>query len=204
MFETVFNLQQGVLKFLENEGLVLPCQQGFIPHSIVNSFAELEGLTVDSQAILTYWCEQAKSIPDNPEIAKSLILTIKCFGYQRNMAKAFHRAIQSLKVDQENLHYFVDGAEILLSLPYRTRTTAYLAKVLNKLGEEELSTQLLNSKRSSFSWVSSLVSLGLMTTLLLSFALWSQSPEPEPPFDACPCQTNPSRFCGTRRIFTFD
>ncbi|MFI5344321.1 MAG: tetratricopeptide repeat protein [Chlamydiales bacterium] len=176
LFEAVFNLQQGVLEFLENEGLILPCKQGFIPHSIVNGFAELEKLTVDSQAILTYWCQQAKSIPDHSEIAKSLILAIKCFGYQKNLEKVLQRAIWCLEIDPENLHYFVDGAEMLLSLPYRTRATAYLAKVLKKLGEEELSTLLLNNKRASFSWVGSLISSGLVLVLSLSFVFW---PEPE-------------------------
>lgn len=173
LFEAVFNLQEGILEFLEREGLILSFKQGFIPHSIVNRFAELEELTVDSQTILSYWCQQSKSIPDNPEIAKSLILTIKCFGYQKNLEKDLQRAIQSLEISQENLHYFIDGAEILLSLPYPTRMTAYLAKVLKKLGENELSAQLSNSKKSRFSLATGLICLSLVTTVLLSFMLWS-------------------------------
>lgn len=176
LFETVFQLKQGLLEFLERVEVFVPWAQGYIPHPIVNSFAEPEGLKADAQRILTYWCEQAESLPKNHEIAKSLILTVKCCGYQKQAEKALKKALYCLEVNQKNLSYFVDGAEIFLSLPYRTKMHEYLAKTLKKLGQTQLSEQLLAAKKSNFEWMAGLTSLVMAGMALLFLAFWSPQP----------------------------
>lgn len=174
LFEEVFHLKQGVLDFFEKMKLVVPFKEGFVPDTFLNAFAEYLGLTVDSQAILNYWCQQAKSLPSDPEVAKSLILAVKCFGYQQQYEKVLKRAFQSLAVDEENLSYFVDGADIFLSLPYRTGTALYLGKVLKILGEDQLSKKLLNKFESKTALVAALTAL----MVFISFFYFVFSSEP--------------------------
>lgn len=167
LFEEIFRLRRGILDFFEKVGLISLCEQSFVPHSFLIAYAESKALNINSQAILTYWYQQAKRLPNHSQIAKSLILAVKCCGYEKKIEKTLRKAFQCLAINQENLSYFIDGAEIFLSLPYCTSTTVYLAKSLKKLGVPELSKKLYRIGRLNLKRAISLICIGLIVIVPL-------------------------------------
>lgn len=147
LFEEIFNLQPHILDFFEKIHFIIPVEEGFAPTLFLNEFAESENLTSDPNCISKYWHEQAKQKPIHIEIAKSLILSIKCFGYQKKYHNVFNTALSLLEVNEKNIHYFMDGAEILLSLSYQTKTHVLVAKALTQMGEDELASKLLRARK---------------------------------------------------------
>ncbi|MGA8164739.1 MAG: FxSxx-COOH system tetratricopeptide repeat protein [Waddliaceae bacterium] len=181
LFMRVFHLEQKIVDFFEQAGLIVSIEDSFVPHPFLNECAEAEGLTTDSQAIFTYWYQQAASLPAHLEIAKSFILAIKCFGYQKEAEKCLYQAFNSLSVNKENLSYFIDGAEIDLSLPYRSSLTVYLANALKKLGENGLANQLLKKKRNHKK-LGSLIALSLVLMISLTIAFWPEQSSSRPTY----------------------
>lgn len=145
LFAKIFNLHERTLKFLEEIGLILRTETGFIPHEFLNEIAESEELVIQQQATLDYWYEQIDDLPDNIQAAKHLILAVKCFGYEEKAERYLRIAFQTLHLKgKEYLNYLVDGVDIFSTLPYLTETSLLLTEILLEWEQFELSEKLLN------------------------------------------------------------
>ncbi len=145
LFAKVFNLQERTLKLLEEIGLILRTEEGFIPHEFLDEIAESEELVIQQQATLNYWNEQIDDLPDNIQAAKHLILAVKCFGYEKKAERYLRIAFQTLHLKgKEHLNYLVDGVDIFSTLPYMTETSMLLAEILIEWEQFEQAEKLLN------------------------------------------------------------
>jgi tetratricopeptide (TPR) repeat protein len=145
LFAKVFNLQERTLKLLEEIGLILRTEKGFIPHEFLNEIAESEELIIQQQDTLNYWYEQIDDLPDQLQAAQYLILAVKCFGYEEKAERYLKTAFQTLQLKgKEHLSYLIDGADIFLTLPYLTETSLLLAEILIEWEQFELAGKLLD------------------------------------------------------------
>ena len=146
LFAKTFNLHERTLKFLEEIGLILRTETGFIPHEFLNEIAESEELIFLPQATtLNYWYEQIDDLPDQVQAAKHLILAVKCFGYEEKAERYLRIAFQTLYLKgKEHLSYLIDGVDIFSHLPCLTETSLLLAEILLEWEQFELSEKLLN------------------------------------------------------------
>lgn len=150
LFIKTFNLNETSLSFLKEIGLITHTENGWIPHEYFLSEFQAEEVEIDAQATLDYWCQQIEETPQHVQAAKSLILSVKCFGYQEKVEHFLKMAFYALYPRRkEHLSDFIDGAEIFLSLPKMTETTIFLAEIFLELREFERAYSLLNMPATS-------------------------------------------------------
>ncbi len=150
LFAKTFDLETNILNFLNEIGLIFYSENSWIPHECLFEIAESELFTIDQETALNYWYEQIEDLPDHIQAAKSLIITVKCFGYEQKADRYLRMAFQTLhSKGKEYLSYFMDGAEIFLPVEELTETSLFLAQILIERGEYELGDKLLRKNASS-------------------------------------------------------
>jgi len=144
LFINTFRLDPKTLTFLETCGLILQENGCWFPHDFLIDIVESEQLELDGKTTINYWCQQLNELPNHIEVAKSLILTIKCFGYEKHLDSYLSRAFNALfKYGKIEVSILLEGTSIYLSSSEFTQSTLLLAEILLEWGELNTAEKLL-------------------------------------------------------------
>ena len=147
LFATVFQLSEFSFAFFENLGLVGWNENAWEPHPLFHELAESEPLTIDKDRVLEYWYRQMNQSPNHIRAAENLILSVKCFGYEKKAdpyLKIAFKALYRNGKNHENL--FIDGAQIFQSVSEMTEASTLLVEILEDLQQFEWANKLSCAK----------------------------------------------------------
>lgn len=145
VFCDVFNLNPNTLSMMEEIGLICRSDQSWVPDECLLDIAEAEQLPIDRGYALEYWCREIIANPKNCECARSLILTVRHFGYGKKHDELLLKAFITLRQDkEENLPFFKEAAQIYLEVNVLSNASLNLADFFLEIGELGLAKDLLS------------------------------------------------------------
>lgn len=147
LFIQVLELEEKSLDLLKEMGLITYSNGVTEFHDLLYSIAESEKLIAPKEKVLSYWRLELERHPEHLEIARQLILCVKCFGYEAEIDPALQRAFQILQNSpQEELSTLKEGADIFLKEKRATKASLFLAELLVEAREGDLAFLLLSRK----------------------------------------------------------
>lgn len=150
LFIDLFHLEEAILVFLKETGLIIPSGSGFIPHDFLQDMAEAEELPINKQTVRTYWYKQLELLSNHEEVARGLLFAVQCLGYEQKADTYLKSSFQTLyKKGNQYISDLLNSVSLFSSLPHLTEASLFLAEILTELGQFESSQQLLNKKTSS-------------------------------------------------------
>lgn len=145
LFVKHFNLQETALSFLEEMGLIIQSEKGWIPQHLLYELAEAENLVINGRSTLDYWYEQIDQLPDHIYACHALILAVKSLGYEEkgddSLKLAFYTLYRKGKTELEGL---LDGFDIFMSFSKITKACLQLIDIFLDWGYFDLSERLLS------------------------------------------------------------
>ncbi|WP_194846891.1 caspase family protein [Candidatus Neptunochlamydia vexilliferae] len=141
LFLKAFKIKPKTLRFLEEIGLTFYENGECHPRNCLLEFVESQQLKLNKKGALSYWKKQCEKLPNNIRAAQSLILTLKCFGYEPKFDTTLKNTFQILSKDLSTLK---EGADIFFSARILTPSALYLAEILLEVGELSLTQKLLD------------------------------------------------------------
>lgn len=174
LFIKVFQLKHKTLELLEKYGLIYRKEGCLIPHDLLVEIAETESIDLDPQKAIEYWSQQIDELPNHYESAYNLIITVKCFGYEKKLDPYLKMAFKAISQKKFlNVDILLEGAMIYLDHSSITSTSLFLTELLIDRGEFSTAEKLLSIKYESEQYRTQI-------NVLLSNLLWRKGN-----FDRC-------------------